>query len=82
VETIAAVVWVLSRSSNQLDGYRLACELGGDTDTVAALAGGLIAARDPDAALAGVPWIDDVRWSEIPEVVTAAERLAGMRVTK
>lgn len=82
IETLAAVVWVADRADSQLEGYRLSCELGGDTDTVAALAGGLIAARRPTSTLEDVPWIDDVMWSEIPEIVAAAARLAQMRARR
>lgn len=81
VDTLAAVTWVLGRTNSPLEGYRLACELGGDTDTVAALVGGIIAACHPDAGLLQVPWLDEVMWSEIPEVVAAATRLASMRTS-
>ncbi|MBC7761342.1 MAG: ADP-ribosylglycohydrolase family protein [Candidatus Saccharibacteria bacterium] len=80
LDTLAAVVWVIDRAQDLADGFRLACELGGDTDTVAALAGGIIGAdrRDP-AALLSIPWIDDVLWDEVPRLVDAAGVLADLR---
>lgn len=80
VETLAAVLWVASRASDCADAYRLSCEMGGDTDTVAALAGGLIAARTFTASdLLAIGWIDEVVWSEIDEVSAAATALSRMR---
>lgn len=82
-ETLSAVVWVVRHSRTLADAYRLACELGGDTDTVAALAGGLIAARKGDVRdLLDLPWIDQVLWSEVDELVDAAELLTRMRAER
>ena len=81
VETLAAVVWVVDRSESLPDAYRLSCDLGGDTDTVAALAGGLVAARSGPAGVVEIAWIDDVLWFEIPQVVLAAQRLSEIRAT-
>jgi ADP-ribosylglycohydrolase len=80
-ETLLAVTWVISNTTGLADAYRLACELGGDTDTVAALAGGVVAARNAQrAGLLGIPWVDDVLWSEVPELVTAASVLSELRI--
>ena len=66
IETLQAVVWVVKRSSNCADAFALACSLGGDTDTVAALAGALFAARWPDKCdFYSIPWLDEVKWDEI-----------------
>ena len=66
LETLQAVVWVVQRSSNCADAFTLACSLGGDTDTVAALSGALFAARWPEKAdFHSIPWIHDVAWREI-----------------
>ena len=66
LETLQAVVWVVSRATNCADTFSLACSLGGDTDTVAALAGALFAARWPEKAdFYSIPWLNDVRWDEI-----------------
>ena len=50
LETLQAVVWVVKNADNCADAFSLACSLGGDTDTVAALAGALFAARWPEKA--------------------------------
>ena len=61
LETLQAVVWVVKRSSNCADAFALACSLGGDTDTVAALAGALFAARWPEKSdFFSIPWLNDV----------------------
>jgi len=59
-------VWVVKRASNCADAFSLACSLGGDTDTVAALAGALFAARWPEKSdFYSIPWLSDVKWDEI-----------------
>jgi len=66
LETLQAVVWVVQRASNCAEAFTLACSLGGDTDTVAALAGALFAARWPEKAdFYSIPWLKDVKWQEI-----------------
>ena len=74
------MTWVISNAAVLADAYRLACELGGDTDTVAALAGGVVAARNAQReGLLDIPWVDDVLWSEVPELVSAASVLSELR---
>ena len=64
-----------------MDAYRIACELGGDTDTVGALAAGLFSARNPDNSnLFKISWLDEVLWSEITEIGTAIDKLIRLRV--
>ncbi len=66
LETLQAVVWVVKNADNCADAFSLACSLGGDTDTVAALAGALFAARWPEKAdFYSIPWLNDVKWDEI-----------------
>jgi ADP-ribosylglycohydrolase len=66
LETLQAVVWVVQNAKNCADAFALACSLGGDTDTVAALAGALFAARSPEKAdFYSIPWLNDVKWEEI-----------------
>lgn len=66
LETLQAVVWVVHRSANCAEAFALACSLGGDTDTVAALAGALFAARWPEKCdFLSIPWLNDVKWDEI-----------------
>jgi ADP-ribosylglycohydrolase len=71
---------VVDSTQDVAEAYRLACELGGDTDTVAALAGSLVLARGAaEASLTSIPWLDDVLWSEIPDIVRVAELVAERR---
>ncbi len=66
LETLQAVVWVVKRAKNCADAFALACSLGGDTDTVAALSGALFSARWPERAdFYSIPWIKDVAWNEV-----------------
>ena len=66
LETLQAVVWVVKRAENCAEAFALACSLGGDTDTVAALAGALFAARWPEKAdFYSITWLNDVKWDEI-----------------
>jgi len=44
-ETVAAVLWCAARATSLRSGLVNAVQLGGDTDTVAALMGGLIGCR-------------------------------------
>jgi ADP-ribosylglycohydrolase len=55
----------------------LACSLGGDTDTVAALSGALFAARWPERAdFYSIPWLKDVAWHEVEaDLLYCAEML-------
>ena len=82
LETLQAVVWVVKRANNCAEAFALACSLGGDTDTVAALAGALFAARWPERSdFYSIPWLNDVQWSEIEsdlrECTDILERVHG-----
>jgi ADP-ribosylglycohydrolase len=44
-ETVAAVLWCVTRATSLRDGLVSAVQIGGDTDTVAALVGGLMGCR-------------------------------------
>lgn len=74
IDTLKAVLWTVEESSSALDTLKFACQLGGDTDTVAALATGLIVARKGDAAkFESIPWLDSINWSEIPQIESSAQ---------
>ena len=75
-ETLNAVLWAVKSSDSARDALKIACELGGDTDTVAALATSLIIARDRERAdFESIPWLEKIDWSEISELASAARRL-------
>ena len=75
-ETLNAVLWTLKSSASARETLKVACELGGDTDTVAALATALIIARDRERAdFESIPWLEKINWSEISDLANAARRL-------
>lgn len=79
-DTLGAVVHVADHSGTCLEAYKAACELGGDTDTVCALAAALVAARDPRrCALEGISWLEDVCWDEISHAGSAVAALVSLR---
>jgi ADP-ribosylglycohydrolase len=58
VETLAAVLHVLATCGDDVDGaMRYAVGLGGDTDTVAAITGGILGCRSVEV---GIGWLDRV----------------------
>lgn len=81
LETLKAIVWVVKKANNCAEAFALACSLGGDTDTVAALSGALFAARWPERAeFYSIPWLKDVAWEEVREdLLDCAEMLEKLR---
>jgi hypothetical protein len=77
--TVAAVIEALRRGEGSPGPVmRAAVALGGDTDTVAALAGGIAASRS--GSLAGVDWLDDVLLPVAEaELASLAEELSALR---
>lgn len=68
LETLQAIVWVVQRAKNCGEAFAIACSLGGDTDTVAALSGALLAARSPENSdFFSISWLNDVKWDEIEQ---------------
>ena len=56
-ETVAAVLWCATRATSLRSGLMNAVQLGGDTDTVAALAGGLMGGKlTAGQVRAELPW--------------------------
>jgi len=79
-DTFNAVLSVVHRSHTTADAYLFACELGGDTDTVAALSGALVTLIKRDqSGLRDIPWLGDVDWSEIPTLDSSAKVLENFR---
>jgi ADP-ribosyl-[dinitrogen reductase] hydrolase len=70
-ETLAAVLHVLVTCGDDVDGaMRYAVGLGGDTDTVAAITGGILSCRSAEVRIG---WLDRVI---LPDAATL-DRLAG-----
>jgi ADP-ribosyl-[dinitrogen reductase] hydrolase len=83
-ETVAAVLQCIAQAPSLRDGLISTVKLGGDTDTVAALVGGLMGCRlTADQVRAGMPWYRLVKLPE-PETVIAetAAALATARVVQ
>ena len=83
-ETVAAVLWCAARAPSVREGLVSAVQLGGDTDTVAALAGGLMGCRlTAEQVRAELPWFRLVKLPE-PESVIAetAAALAAARAVQ
>ncbi|WP_211589179.1 ADP-ribosylglycohydrolase family protein [Microbispora sp. H11081] len=78
VETAAAVVHVIRETQDPAAALPYAVSLGGDTDTVAALAGGVLGACDPEGVTA-LGWLGLVDLGEYPGLADLAARLAALR---
>lgn len=75
-ETAAAVLWCTTRAPSVRGGLVSAVQLGGDTDTVAALVGGLMGCRlTADQVRAELPWHRLVKLPEPQSVI--ADTAAG-----
>src|SRR3954464_4058581 len=82
--TLGQAVWALRKGSDFAHVLRLVIDLGGDTDTVAAVAGGLagavfgmggIPSRWSSAVHGRVPWFGDRRWglADLQELAAALD---------
>jgi ADP-ribosylglycohydrolase len=69
IETLLAFTFVADRNTTVLGAYKDACGLKGDTDTVSALAGSLVAARNlQECGFKDIFWLDQVSWNEISQL--------------
>ena len=75
LETLNAVLASAGNASGVWQAIERACLLGGDTDTVCALAGALVALAHPES-LAELPWLAQVAWHEIPQLDACIELLS------
>jgi sugar/nucleoside kinase (ribokinase family) len=74
LHTLKAVIAIAATSRTVEQAYISACERGGDTDTVSALAGALVSLRFPTShGFFSIPWISQVQWSEITDAGKALE---------
>ncbi|MFM5905381.1 MAG: ADP-ribosylglycohydrolase family protein [Micrococcales bacterium] len=77
-ETLLAVVDITANSHTVWQAYENAILLGGDTDTLCALAGALVALRNPNS-LDELPWLSQVDWQEIPQTGSLIELINRKR---
>jgi ADP-ribosylglycohydrolase len=80
-ETVTAVLWCATRATSLRGGLVSAVQLGGDTDTVAALVGGLMGGKlTAEQVRAELPWHQLVA---LPEPESAiAETAAALATTR
>ena len=79
-QTVAAVLSCVLRAASLRDALVEAVRIGGDTDTVAALVGGLLGARHtPDQVTAGLPWSAAIQLPPASNLADIGKRLALMR---
>ncbi|MFI7125885.1 ADP-ribosylglycohydrolase family protein [Nonomuraea sp. NPDC050153] len=74
MDTLGAILHVLHLHDEPVQAMRYAVSLGGDTDTVAAIVGGILNCRQDTA---DIPWTPQVALP--PELETLAEGLRAMR---
>lgn len=79
LDTLGAVLHVALSADSLAEHFYIACELGGDTDTVAALAGAIGAMRFESESLIAIPWFSQVNWSEVPHLQEYAGMLEARR---
>ncbi len=73
-ESLNAIKYVIQMADSPLVAMQLACSLGGDTDTVAALSAAYITAKtERYQDLFGISWLEKVDWSGLPEFSEALE---------
>lgn len=80
-ETLLAVVDIVARSTTVWQAFENAVLAGGDTDTLCALSGSLVAIGNPQSVLE-LPWLNQVDWAEIPQTGALIELLIKTRGQK
>jgi ADP-ribosylglycohydrolase len=71
-EAYEATCYVVNHANSTAEAYELACSLGGDTDTVAALSGALYLLNNPEDQFLQIEWLPQVDWSEIARDIDSA----------
>jgi hypothetical protein len=80
-ETLARVLWCLLREPDLPGALMSAVRMGGDTDTVAALVGGLLGCQQPLERIgADLPWSPVVQAPDPALLRTLSTGLADLRV--
>jgi ADP-ribosyl-[dinitrogen reductase] hydrolase len=78
VATVASVILVLRESRGLATAMKRAVSLGGDTDTAAAIVGGILGSQAGDV-VGEIPWLSSVILPEAEIVEATAARLCGLR---
>ena len=81
IETLFAFTFVADRNTTVLGAYKDACRLKGDTDTVSALSGSLVAARfGEESQFQTIPWLNHIQWDEISTLDSVIELVYRKRI--
>jgi ADP-ribosyl-[dinitrogen reductase] hydrolase len=75
VSTVASVLYVLREATSLATAMKDAVALGGDTDTPAALVGGILGCQSKDVT-ADIPWLPGVL---LPESALIEATVTGLR---
>jgi ADP-ribosyl-[dinitrogen reductase] hydrolase len=78
VATVASVMYVLRESQGLATAIKHAVSLGGDTDTVAAIAGGILGCQSEDVE-SEIPWLSRVTLPEPELIEVVATGLSEIR---
>jgi ADP-ribosyl-[dinitrogen reductase] hydrolase len=78
VTTVASVMHVLRASTGLAAAMKQAVALGGDTDTTAAIVGGILGCRSHDVQ-SEIPWLSKVTLPNMELLETVAARLYELR---
>jgi ADP-ribosyl-[dinitrogen reductase] hydrolase len=78
VTTMAIVLHVLRQATGLASAMKQAVALGGDTDTAAAIVGGILGAQARDIE-GEIPWLSSVVLPESEMVEATAARLCALR---
>jgi len=79
VMTVAAVVHILATSAADVTAaVEKAISLGGDTDTTAAIVGGILGSRSEDAA-ESIPWLQTLNFPDGYDLEIIARQLSAIR---
>jgi ADP-ribosylglycohydrolase len=77
--TVAAVVHILATSAADVTAaVEKAISLGGDTDTTAAIVGGILGSRSEDAA-ESIPWLQTLNFPDGYDLEIIARQLSAIR---
>lgn len=79
-DTLAAVLFCAASARTLRQALEQAIGLGGDTDTVAALVGGLLGAQSSEDTVRALPWYADVLLPDPADITLLADGLASARV--
>lgn len=80
VITLKAVLFTVAKASDCASAYSIACSLGGDTDTVAALSGSLYCVwQDAFYELIEIPWLQEIDWAELETLSDSVQVINAKR---